>query len=271
MKNIDSKDHMVFMLIGEEKWHSFYYFSPQIYPDYLKDIANSCSDRFALTLHYYYQLQPAINRDKKDCLIQLNRNCVNLNFPSSPERIAYYHSISTIACIHGFLYSVKSFLDIISSLWISLACEKYQDGNFSKKNIDGEILSGGSIINWLNRSSPASFTNSNSLAELIELNSKKWITEMVGFRDGLTHKGEISNLLPVRVKMEAMKKKYELSDLLDPIMPNKIPVREYFFQAITNLNSLIFESLTLFENIKRDQIKNLSIGKESELKVPNNG
>jgi hypothetical protein len=261
MKSKDTRNHISYILVGEERWFGGRYFMPNIYPSFLSDVTNSCSERFALNLHHYFQLRPSVTKDKEDCLKQLNKHCVNLNIPDGPDRIAYYHSIATIACIHGFLYSVKSFLDIISTLWVSLASNKYQDANFSKKVINKKQLSGGVIINWLNHSSPCSFQKSKELANLIELNSKEWITESVHFRDELAHKGELSNLLPIRARVEDKKKRYESSDLMLPVMPNNIVVQDYFYKVITALNDFVFESLTLFENIDITKLKKLKIAK----------
>ena len=126
VRTTDELNYASIIIVGEEEWTSFAYFNPNAYPKFLKKIVNSCGERLALTLYYAKLIESQMSRDIDDFLIQLNQQTQIANLPDTPRFVAYYRGMTYLASLHGVLYSLKSFLDVMSTLWASLILGRKQ-------------------------------------------------------------------------------------------------------------------------------------------------
>ena len=186
-----------------------------------------------------------MSRDTSNYLIQLNQQIQTANLPDTPQFVAYYRGITYLASLHGVLYSLKSFLDVMSTLWVSIIVGRKQTLLFNKGIVNGEKIAGGRLINWLQQSAPSNFQNAEQLALIIESNSRRWITQAVKYRDALVHHGEITGLKHLRIILQKGRKQYGHEDILMPEMPDGTLVTDYCKMLIKNMHSFLSDGLAV--------------------------
>lgn len=245
----EGRSHVSIIITSEEEWISSVYFNPNAYPDFLKEILTSCEERLALMLYYAGLIESQMPRDIDNFLDQLNRLMYTGGLPDVPQFIAYYRGMTYIASLHGMLYSLKSFLDVLGILWTSLIVGKRTKLLFNRSKVKGEEIAGGRLINWLRETVGSKFKNASRLASIIEDNSRRWISKAVKYRNDLTHYGEIKGLKHLRVKLRKDKRRYGYEDILMPEMPDGTPVRDYCKMLIKNTCSFVVAGLKLFPSV----------------------
>lgn len=248
MKAEGRSGHVSIIITSEEEWMSSAYFNPNAYPDFLEEILTSCEERLALMLYYAGLIESQMPRDIDDFLDQLNRLMCTGGLPDVPL-IAYYRGMTYIASLHGILYSLKSFLDILGILWASLIVGKRTKLLFNRAKVKGEEIAGGRLINWLRGTVGSKFQNASKLASIIEDNSRRWISRAVKYRNDLTHYGEIEGLKHLRVKLQKGKRRYGYEDILMPEMPDGTPVKDYCKMLIKNTCSFVVAGLKLLPDV----------------------
>ncbi len=91
--------------------------------------------------------------------------------------------------LFGALGSVKTFLDSYSR-FMAKAINPTPSANSIQFNTVGSVI-GGRLLNWLEGSTPAAWSNRAQLVELINAHKARWIDEAVGMRHGALHSGRI--------------------------------------------------------------------------------
>ena len=250
----EAADHcpLYIRFTGSEKWASFEYFNANRYPDDLKETAESCGDRFSLLLYYATILEPQLNMDAACFLAQLNQYAVKLQFTdrSWTECIASYHSVVHTASVHGMLFNLKSFLDSLAYLWGRMVAPNCSVHMFSRKNVNGDKIAGGALINWLRKSAPSDCPAAGPLAQHLEDHSRRWITQAVKHRDDLIHYGGIRGLQGLSASVQEHMPRFSPTDLRRPTMPNDEPVTDYCRQLATNVEEFVRDGLAMLDTGK---------------------
>jgi hypothetical protein len=244
-------------LVGEERWSTYGVFNSNAFPDELSINAEACSTRAAILLAHLNMIKEAIKKDEKDFRAELKKYytdsfVVSLRKRPSDKFVAYYDGIDYLAAFHGFLNSLKSFLDV----YATLICRTIQPSSstllFGAKPVEGGKISGGRVINWLKRSAPITFKHSSKLQKAIENHSNNWITEAVNHRDTLSHYGDIKEMEHMHIDLTPSSFKFE--EIFPPLMPNGQPVVDYCSYLLDELKVFIEESLILLPGLKKEHI-----------------
>ncbi len=247
----DINNEISLIIVSNERWESFSLFNSNAYPKFLNELVDSCGERLALIYYYVNLLNLEITSDRKCFLNELNKQLQNFTLKDKLEYIVYYQGITYIASLHGTLYSLKSFLDVFINLNASLITNKIEQISCHKKNINNRKLACGNFINWLRNLSHKN-DNIKNLTNIIEENSKNWITQAVNYRDILAHSGEIKGFKHLRLILQKNKKNYTNEDILLPTMPDGTSVDTYCNEKILkNLIHFIKETLNLLPNINK--------------------
>ena len=153
---------------------------------------------------------------------------------------------------HCFVNALKAMLDLLGSTWVLIAEPGSSMRGFRKGKIDGTVLSGGKLANWFRHSCPNGFLKGCEAADTIEQNSIAWISELVEYRDTLNHRGEISGLTPLAVRLELNEGSgkprgvYTKDDVLFPHLPNGQDLRKYCRQTLHNAECFLLAMCKLF-------------------------
>ena len=243
------------MIVNIEDKDALALFNPNAYPkspEYIRETLFSCIERLSLMVYHARVIDSQIDKDIDYFMSKLSRQ---LRTVSSHRRLlAHYRSPNYLASLHGILYSFKSLLDLVAILWVRLISEEAKIRGFDRK--DG--IAGGKLIRWLRCTAPSSFHNRLQLAEIIEENSRKWITEAVSYRDTLIHRGEIDGLSHLTVRLGKEHRSYSREDANIPKMPDGKAVEDYCKTLLENTTKFVRAGLTLVPNVDTSWLKQIS-------------
>lgn len=104
-------------------------------------------------------------------------------------------------------------------------------------------------MNWLIKSSPKSFAEARSLADVIVMHSESWITSAVKFRDDVCHYGDIHNMKNMHIELKRSEPYFDRESIVSPLMPNGEHVADYFSGLEMNLKNFIRETIRYLPNV----------------------
>lgn len=246
--------HLV--ILNREDRDALGLFNPGAYPQFpegIRETAISCSERLSLVVYHVRAIGPQIDNDVGYFTSEVNRQLRTVTIPDDMLLIVCYRSPAYLASLHGVLYSLKSFLDLMANLWVRLISERAKIRGFDEK--DG--LAGGKLIRWLRSTAPPTFQNRIQLASIIEENSQEWITEAVSYRNTLVHKGEIDGLRHLVVMARKGQWPYSREDVCIPKMPDGKPVGDYCKVLLKNTIDFVKDGLALVPNIDIQKISSV--------------
>jgi len=228
----------------------------------------ACTERLALFRYYVNLLESQEPHDINEFIKKLNTQFRNLNLKKDIKYITFYRGMTYLASLHGVLYSLKSLLDLMCTLWAQLIDENYRIRGFHKKKVNGKMISGGRLINWLRNSAPSSFQNAEKMASILEENSLTWITKAVIYRDTLVHTGQIEGILYLGVLLKNGKKEYSFEDIIMPEMPDGTLVKNYSRMLVDKTHSLFTDVMVLLPNVNtRAQVDSIIVFARAKAEV----
>ena len=245
------------VFVGEERWSTFGAFNLNAFPVELRPNVEACGTRAAIQLVHLNMVKEAVKKNYKDFQKELKINLTNKFITSLKEShldsvIVYYDGIDYLTAFHGFLNSLKSFLDVYSTL----ICRTIQPSSgktlFNQGRVGEKKISGGRVVNWLKESAPKTFKNSSRLQKVIENHSNNWITEAVKNRDTLSHYGDIKGMEHMHIDLNPPSYKY--SGIFPPLMPDGQLVVDYCSKLLSKLREFVEGSMMLLPNIKKNHI-----------------
>lgn len=245
------------ILVGEERWSTYGPFNLNAFPVELAPNVEACSTRAAIHLLCLNMVKEAVKKNHKDFQKELKIKITAEYVTSLREKhldsvIVYYGGIDYLTALHGFLISLKSFLDVYALLICRTIQPSLPGMLFNTRSVGGGKISGGRVINWLKDSAPRTFTHSLKLQEVIENHSNNWITEAVHHRDTLSHRGDIKGIEHMHIVLNPPSGKYP--GIFPPLMPDGQLVEDYCSELLTKLRKFIEESMILLPNIERNHI-----------------
>lgn len=238
-------------LIGPENWEASHVFNPNAFPVPVRNLVFSCMDCLSMFIFSVNQVEPNIERDRKQFLSKLRKNKAFYGFTPDPDKpcVVVYHNAKFLVALHLVLYSVKSFLDVYAQLVSKLIVSNSTIFGFNKGTVDGKQIEGGRLITWLTKSTPDTYTNASTLAHVIREHVFSWVKEAVNRRDKLIHHGEIPNLCPMMVPLYCEPHRVKANHVILPQMPNGVDVVTYCRETRNNLFQFIRETLVLLPDI----------------------
>ena len=254
----NNSNYVSIFIVGEDEWKSSANFNPNAYPKFLRNKAMACTERLALFRYYVKLLESQESHDIDDFIINLNKQFKNLTLRNDLKFIAFYRGMTYLASLHGILYSLKSLLDLMCTLWSQLIDENCSIRGFNKTKVNGKMIAGGRLINWLRNSAPSSFQNAEKMASIIEENSLKWITQAVRYRDTLGHTGQIEGINYLGVLLNKGQTQYSYEDLIMPEMPDGTLVKDYCKMLVENTHSLFTDVMVLLPNVNTALLSSMS-------------
>ena len=250
-----------FIYVGNDRWFSHSYLNSRAFPETLSKELEAAGSRFAMFHFQTKLLYHQLSEDRARFIEHITEPKFELNSvlkKLGPHRlVAELDGIETMIILHGLFHVMKSFLDTYAKLLARLIDPK-TNMSFGKANVNDKKISGGKFIRWLRESAPKEFCGADSLADLLESESRSWITEAVDYRDTLSHYGDIESIHKLSVKLRGIKTNNEPTfleeDIREPSMPNGQHIMGYASELGINLRSLVKNSLILFPKIKHKEL-----------------
>lgn len=236
------------------------YLNVNAFPHYVMKEVISSETRFAI-FHYQikllkYQLEndrilfdKFINDPEMELASALMKKAIEDYY------VVKFDGIEFLTYIQNLFYSLKSFLDVYTLLLTRLI-KPDQTNSFKRKNVDGQLVSGGAFIRWLRKSAPKSYNNAGVLADFVLKETKEWITEAVDHRDIISHYSDIDDINCLCVELNKLESPmapiYEPKKVSDPVMPDGTTVLEYAQFLGSRLRNYVIGTLAMFDNIKHE-------------------
>jgi len=253
LEGVDTK----MILVGDERWSTYGTFNLNAFPEELQPNVEACSTRAAIHLVQLNMVKEAVKKNYNDFQKELenkftDKTVTSLKDSNIDSMVVYYDGIDYLTAFHGFLISLKSFLDVYSLLICKAIQPSLEGIFFNAKTIGDKKISGGRVISWLKDSAPKSFINSLKLQKVIENHSNNWITDAVNYRDTLSHRGDIKGMKHMHVDLKTPSYKY--GDIIFPLMPDNQLVVDYCSELLSKLREFVEESMILLPNIEMKHI-----------------
>jgi len=245
------------VIVGNEIRESSEILNPNAFPQGVKNNVWACADKLAL-IHYSLQLiEREINNDIIKFVNELNTGKAWESFSPDPQRddlVVIYHSMSFQAGLQSFFISTKSMLDIYAQIVSKLIKPQSSLFGFSKSNFKGTRLVGGTLLNWIERNSPASYSNRNQLIELLINHIDSWISNVVGYRDQIVHHGNINVLREMCVPLLKRPQQIRKDEIIQPVIKDEGDLLEYCNYTLQNIYRMLKETIPLLPDVNFDLI-----------------
>ncbi|MCK4793900.1 MAG: hypothetical protein KAV87_59790 [Desulfobacteraceae bacterium] len=248
----------IIQFVDENLFSAFSLFNGNAYPASVRGEVNAAANQAAMFRYQTRNVGEVIFRDRNRFFNQLLQERGSLERAARKKGeeswIAIYEGAGYLSSLNGAFYSLKSFLDAFAQLMTKLIVPS-QKMTFKRATLEGEKLSGGAFVKWLNHSAPKSFSDAGALADVVMTNSREWITEAVlHYRDRLTHDGKIEGLVPMHVLVEDFVKDFLATHIQNPTMPNGIKVDVYCVSMLRRLEDFVYETVQLLPNVDQDLV-----------------
>lgn len=235
-------------------------------------ILSAAKTRLAIFLYHYNAILNSIDADKDKLYERTTDPKTRVDDLSESlvksGAIAIYDGVSYQTALHGLLYSLKSFLDVFAFFIAKYLNPDVKGISFGKGKVEGEKISGGSLINWLNNTKIDSFEKKGELVEIIRKNSREWINEAINYRDDLTHRTNIKGFVDMHVVLETTKPYIKKENIASPSMPNNIPLNEYAETILNRLINYIKQVVEVLPNVDLTLINfDIEINKEDSTAI----
>ena len=240
------------VIVGNEIRESSEILNPNAFPQGVKNNVWACADKLAL-IHYSLQLiEREIDNDVIKFVNELNTGKAWQSFTPDPQRddlVVIYHSMSFQAGLQSFFISTKSMLDIYAQIVSKLIKPQSSLFGFNKGNFKGTRLVGGTLLNWIERNSPTSYSNRNQLIELLINHIDSWIGNVVGYRDQIVHHGNINVLREMCVPLLKKPKQIRKDEIILPAIKDEANLIEYCNYTLQNIYRMLKETVPLLPNV----------------------
>ena len=236
------------------------YLNVNAFPSYVRKEVISSVSRFAIFHNQIKLLKYQLEEDR--ILFDQFINDPKMELASALMKkakedyyVAKFDGIEFLTYIQNLFYSLKSFLDVYTLLLARLI-RPDQTNSFKRKNVDGQLVSGGAFIRWLRKSAPKSYNNASMLADFVLKESKEWITEAVDHRDIISHYSDIDDINCLCVELNKLESPmapiYDPMKVSDPVMPDGASVLDYAQLLGGRLRNYVIGTLSMFDDIKHE-------------------
>lgn len=239
------------LMVGPESWKSFGILNPNAFSISLKSGAMACADKLALVSYSITIIQKTIERDLEAFIKQINHSTDFKGFPLNPQKpvIAIYLNMSFQAGVQSFFITTKSMLDIYSRIVSRAFVPKSNLFSFGKARFRGKRLSGGTLLNSLERNTARSCVKSKKLIGIFLSHIDDWIGDVIKIRDDIVHKGQPSDLIEMCVPILRKPQEITKDEIILPAIRGKGSILEYCQHIRRNIDSLLEETLILLPGV----------------------
>lgn len=250
---------MVPLRPGKNSCYSAY--NVNYYPEHVETLLYRAEDIHALVLFYGLEYAKQLSFDSRTFCAELSRR-IKLEksprtWPKDWKQMAVCQLGTSNAAFFGFVISAKALLDVMATVWGKIADNTAPTMTFNKGAMAGETIAGGKSINWFRNSCPSQFGNRIEAATILEKHSRKWITELVGYRDNFNHHGGIRDMSPLCVVLDLdnvesdengtfPRTKYREQEIIKPTLPTGQVVGDFVSLVGTCIQEMMREMARLF-------------------------
>lgn len=223
-------------------------FNPNEYDASLQKGIDACWDRYGAVVIYANNTIAEINKCRIAGFIT-DLDFINKSLPLKRNAFCELNCPSVRANFEALLFAVKSLLDVLCRYLLSRKIGQSLRG-FNKTRKEGREIIGGRVLNALRNISHSRLPSRDELLDLIEEHKVKWIDELVGMRDTVTHTSGLQNFVGFWMIIEGGRTNlYTEVDILDPMLNHGGGV-----EAVEKYCQLILTHLQAFTINFRDML-----------------
>jgi hypothetical protein len=161
-----------------------------------------------------------------------------------------FHNLSFATALNSALVILKSLLDLYARLIGKLLVPNGEVFGFNSADFRGrKKLAGGRFLNWVERSTPASFSARDEFVGVFLRHLSEWLDRAVEYRDNVVHDGVIPGLTEVTAALDKPIESLTEADLRLPRMPDGTDVTVYCDALVTRTRDLLFETLSFLPDM----------------------
>lgn len=239
------RDHAALVVVSPELWSAYAVFNPNAFATDLSSIVDSCSLRLGMLAALSTSLSLEVEREWQILEAELEADRGGLSnsvLESNVPIVAYADGLQYLGVLYSYLATVKSFLDVYALL-MGKTIGRNITWSFKRGCVAQDDISGGPIINWLRRSAPKTLTSSGILAEAIEHHSRNWITELVRYRDIISHYSEIPQMRHLSVPLRRIIPIFDRNDRILPALPNGQELPQFSKDTIDKIRNFVGDTV----------------------------
>lgn len=209
--------------------------------------------RLAIFLDHIRALPTDIERSRMAFYAHLNRNWMSYKAGARTrmdlEYVAYADGLEYMGRLHAIFYEFKAFLDILTRLICRLVASKSPPDGFNKGKVDGSLVSGGRLINWIKGHSVESLPTRDEITHKLVTATKQWITPAVSLRDALGHRRDIAGFQHMRISVTRGPAILNSNDIQLPAMSDGICIHVFVVKLRDELCAFVSDLLPLIPRV----------------------
>jgi len=238
-------------IIGPEKWKALEILNPNAFPSGLKPGALACADQLALISYSTRMIRKAVDEDLKKLIKELNHNAAFKDFIPDPQKPALVicRHIDFQAGVQSFFITTKSVLDIYARMISKAIVPKSDLFSFGKAPFKGKKITVGTLLNFLEKSVPRSYSDRGKLVEILVSHINDWISDAVEARDAIVHDGVLKNIIEMHVPMLKKPQEITADDIILPSIQGKGSILGYCQGIRQNIDRMLKETLVLLPGV----------------------
>lgn len=250
-----SKSVIPIILVSPELSHVFRILNPNAYANHIRADVMACADKMALVTHSVLLVQQAIERDLGNFLSDLTDESkygyAFKGFVPDPQKpaLAVYRSIGFQVGLQSFFITTKSMLDIYARVICKSIVPQSTIFGFNEGTWRGRKIVGGRLLNWIERSSPATYTKKEELISILDAHIHDWIAGAVECRDDIVHEGHVPGLIDMCVSLLNKPQDITRAEIILPAIKDKGNVLEYCQEIQMGINRFLKETIVLLPDV----------------------
>lgn len=239
------------IIVDQHFWNASTLFNANAFPPHVRNGVTTCGDRLAILTHSVELVLREPGLDRHRLLEDICRHPSFAGFAPRPDKpaILIFHNLSFVSGLYSALIALKSLLDFYARLIARLLVPGANVFGFNNGAYKGRNISGGRFLKWIESSTPSSFGNRNALVEAFLNHLDVWLHKAITYRDAVVHDGFIPGMTEVMVPLDKGLDQLRESDLVLPMMPDRVTVTEYCELLVTQIRSLVTETMLLMPDI----------------------
>lgn len=239
------------IMVDAHFWSASALFNANAFPPHVKNDATTCGDRLAILTHSVDLVLREPGLDRRLLLEDIRRHPSFAGWAPRPDKpaILVFHNLSFVSGLYSALIALKSLLDLYARLIARLLVPRASVFGFNSGAYKGRNISGGKFLKWIEGSTPSSFGNRSELVSAFLGHLDAWLHEAITYRDAVVHDGFIHGMTEVMVPLDKGLEQLRESDLVLPMMPDRVAVTEYCERLVTQTRSLVTETMLLMPDI----------------------
>lgn len=239
------------IMVDPHFWNASALFNANAFPPRVRNDATICGDRLAILTHSVELVLREPGLDRYRLLDDIRKHPSFAGVAPRPDKpvIFVFHNLSFVSGLYSALIALKSLLDLYARLIARLLVPGASVFGFNSGAYKGRNISGGKFLKWIEGSTPSSFGNRRELVAAFLSHLDVWLHKAITYRDAVVHDGFIPGMTEAMVPLDKGLDQLRESDLVLPMMPDRVTVTEYCERLVTQTRSLMMETILLMPDI----------------------